>query len=69
VEGQGICRVDVRPSPDPVFGDEKGGKPSRPVGGPSRFTVTQSPKKYFPIHQPLAILSPAPLPVLVLTWD
>jgi hypothetical protein len=27
VEGQDVCRIEVQPSPDPVFVDEKGGKP------------------------------------------
>jgi predicted HTH transcriptional regulator len=29
VEGQDVCRIEVQPSPDPVFFDEKGGKPAR----------------------------------------
>jgi len=29
VDGQDICRIEVQPSPDPVYVDEKGGKPAQ----------------------------------------
>jgi len=29
VAGQDVCRIEVQPSPDPVFADEKGGKPAQ----------------------------------------
>jgi hypothetical protein len=29
VAGQDVCRIEVQPSPDPVFVDEKGGKPAQ----------------------------------------
>jgi hypothetical protein len=29
VAGQDVCRIEVQPSPDPVFVDEKGGKPEQ----------------------------------------
>jgi hypothetical protein len=49
VEGQDVCRVEVQPSPSPVFVDEKGGKPAQlyiRTGNSSRALDTRESIEY-----------------------
>jgi hypothetical protein len=49
VDGQDVCRVEVHPSPDPAFVDEKGGKPAQlyiRTGNASRALDTRESIEY-----------------------
>ena len=49
VESQDVCRIEVQPSPDPVFVDEKGGKPAQlyiRTGNASRALDTRESIEY-----------------------
>jgi Putative DNA-binding domain len=55
VEGQDVCRIEVQPSPNPVFVDEKGGKPAQlylRTGNATRALDTRESIEYSRRHWP-----------------
>jgi hypothetical protein len=55
VGGEDVCRIEVKPSPDPAFVDEKGGKPAQMymrTGNSSRALDTREAIEYSRRHWP-----------------